>query len=178
MIRIAMETLIDFVTGKTIPNTGAEANRQAVERYLVENSGYLKTDIRVDHAIAIDVAGERYRSKIDLLVCPGEDARGMMLIKCAAGSLGSWEREALAAARIAEAYPIPYTVTSDGSTAIVLDTLSGRRLGTGLQAIPAREALLREMTNLPLTPYPENRKEREKLIFRSYDLMTVHGREE
>ena len=35
----------DYVTGKEIPNIGAEQNRQAVERFLVEKKGFSKQDI-------------------------------------------------------------------------------------------------------------------------------------
>ena len=34
------DTLVDYITGKTVANVGAEANRQAVERFLVQKKGY------------------------------------------------------------------------------------------------------------------------------------------
>ena len=40
--------LTDYVTGKEVPNIGAEENRQTVERYLVEKKGFSKQDIGVD----------------------------------------------------------------------------------------------------------------------------------
>jgi hypothetical protein len=40
--------IIDYVTGKAIPNVGAEENRQMVERFLVNEKGYSKADIEVD----------------------------------------------------------------------------------------------------------------------------------
>ena len=36
--------ITDFVTGKDLPNVGAEVNRQAIERFLVEQKGYLYRD--------------------------------------------------------------------------------------------------------------------------------------
>ena len=42
------ETLIDFISGRTVPNTGAEEHRQAVERFLVEQKGFARGDIEVD----------------------------------------------------------------------------------------------------------------------------------
>ena len=32
----SFEWLVDFITGQKVPHVGAEANRQAVEHYLVE----------------------------------------------------------------------------------------------------------------------------------------------
>jgi hypothetical protein len=40
------ENIIDFVTGKAIPNVGAEENRQAVERLLVEEKGLSQKRIK------------------------------------------------------------------------------------------------------------------------------------
>ena len=106
--------ITDFVTGREVPNVGAEENRQAVEKLLVEEKGYLKEAIKVDVDIAITVAGEPYRSQIDLVVSADGGQMPFMVIKCAAGSLGSREREIVAAARLLEEYQIPRAVVSDG----------------------------------------------------------------
>jgi hypothetical protein len=165
-------TLIDFITGKVVPDVGAEANRQAVERYLVNHKGYRKADIEVDADIALSVAGERYRSRIDLVVRLEE--RRLLAIKCAAGSLGSRQREILAAARLMDRYQIPLSVVSDGATAAVLDTATGKLLGEGLEAIPTRDEALEMIRGITWKSYPADRLEREKLIFRSYDSMNVN----
>ena len=39
--------LKDYITGKEIPNVGAEENRQAVAKYLVEEKGFAKEDLQV-----------------------------------------------------------------------------------------------------------------------------------
>jgi hypothetical protein len=168
--------ITDFVTGKEIPNVGAEENRQMVERFLVNEKGYSKEDIAVDVDLAITIGGETYRSQIDLVV--SADGRygptRLMAIKCAAASLGSREREILAAARLLAENQIPFSVVSDGKTAIVLDTISGKKRGEGLNAIfsiaEARE-ILKEIKPLP---FPKEKREREKLIFRSFDSMNVN----
>ena len=41
-------SLIDYITGKEVPNVGAEENRQAIERFLVEEKGFAREDIAVD----------------------------------------------------------------------------------------------------------------------------------
>ena len=168
--------ITDFVTGKDIPNVGAEENRQMVEKFLVREKGYSKEDNAVNVDLAITIGADTYRSQIDLVVSAdgGHGPKRLMAIKCAAASLGSREREILAAARLLGDYQLPFSVVSDGKTAIVLDTVSGRKLGEGLQAILSKEAALTKLNTLKLVPYPKEKREREKLIFRSYDSMNVN----
>ncbi len=168
------DTLIDFVTGKEIADIGAEANRQAVERYLVNHKGFSREDIAVDVNISLDITGERYQSRIDLVVSPDDGNTRFMAIKCPAGSLGSWEREILAAARLLDTYQIPLSVVSDGKSAIVLDTVTGKKVGEGLQSIPSKKEAQEKLGAITLRPLPAERIEREKLIFRSYDSMKVN----
>jgi hypothetical protein len=166
--------ITDFVTGKEIPNVGAEENRQIVEKFLVIENGYAKEDIEVDVDLEISIAGQPYRSQIDLIVSVDGGAVRLMAFKCAAASLGSREREILAAARLLEKNQIPLSVVSDGRTAIVLDTVSGRKLGEGLDAIPSKEEAIEKLSKWVLLPFPEEKRERESLIFRSYDSMNVN----
>ena len=69
------------------------------ERFLVEQRGYRKEDVAVNHPLALEVAGTPYHSRIDLLIRIGQ--KPFVVIKCAAGSLGSRDREVIACARIA-----------------------------------------------------------------------------
>jgi len=166
--------LIDFVTGKPIPNIGSEENRQAVARFLVDTKGFDKQDIERDADIAFEIDGTPYRSELDLVV--SVEGRRFMAIKCAAGSLDSREREILSASRILEPYPLPVAVVSDGKTAVVYDTVSGKKTGEGLDAIPSRS----EARSLTATPannvFSPDRLRREKLIFRSYDAQNINVR--
>ncbi len=162
----------DVVTGKETPLIGAEENRQTVERFLIEQKGFAKQDIEVDAPLELLIAGEVYRSKIDLIV--RVNGRRLMAIKCAAGSLGSREREILAAARLTDTYQIPFSMVSDGKTAIVLDTVSGQTIGEGLDAVFSKQDASEKLKTLEFLPFPEKRLDREKIIFRSYDSMNVN----
>ena len=166
--------ITDFVTGREVPNVGAEENRQAMEKLLVEEKGYLQEDIKVDVDIAITVAGEPYRSQVDLVVSADGGQTHFMVIKCAAGSLGSREREIVAAARLLDEYQIPFAVVSDGQTAIVLDTVSGTKIGNRLDAIPSKQEALTQLKSYKPVGFPKERLEREKLIFRTYDIENVN----
>ena len=166
--------ITDFVTGKDVPNIGAEENRQALEQYLVNEKGYSKDDIEVDVKIEMTIGGEPYRSQVDLVVrISGSDLR-VMAIKCAAGSIGSREREILAAARLLDDYQIPFAVVSDGKNAIVLDTVSGENMGEGLDAIPSKDSVISMLDTFETVGLPAERRKREKLIFRTYDSDNVN----
>ncbi len=163
----------DFATGRRVPDIGAEANRQAVERFLAAEKGYDKADMEIDVPMELTVAGEPYRSRLDLLV--RVDGTPYMAFKCVAGSLASREREIASAARLLYPDPqIPVAVSSDGISAIVLDTVTGRKLGEGLAAIPSKAEARDALKNYEPTPVPKDRFEREKLVFRTYDLENVN----
>jgi len=168
------DIIVDFITGQSVPHVGPEINRQQVERYLVEKKGYRREEILVDAPIAVDIDGEIYRSTVDLVV--RIDERPLIAIKCAAGSLGSREREIVSAARLLAASPLPLAIVSDGSDATVLDGGSGKQKGSGMAAIPSREEAIVMAKAAPLPSLPADRLARIKLIFRSYDSMNVNVR--
>ena len=165
----------DFVTGRDVPEIGAESNRQAVERLLVIDKGYAKEDIEVDAKIEFEVGKERYASQVDLVVSVDEGKTRVMAIKCVPGSLGSCEREILAAARLLDLrYQIPFAVVSDGKTAVILDSTSGKKIGEGLASIPEKHVVRDILKTMMLIACPTERIERERLIFRTYNCEYVN----
>ncbi len=169
---IPPEMITDFITGQSLPNEGAEANRQSAEKYLVRQKQFHVGDILVNLPITVTIATETYRSRVDLAVRINE--RIVMVVKCAAGSLESRQREIIAAARLLTSYQIPLSVVTDGQTAFVYDTVNGKKIGTGIEAIPHRKEAVRLAEATDFIPYPENRREREAIIFRSYDTMNIN----
>ncbi len=172
MENIKEDIIIDYITGQKIFDTGSEANRQVVEKFLIENKGYDKKDVKVDFPISLVIKGEPYDSYIDLVVKTG--GKRVMCIKCAPGSLGSREREILAASRLACNYQIPVSIVSDGKTAIILDTITGKKKAEGMDAIPPKKEMEDKVKKMDFIPFPEEKKEKESLIFRSYDIMNVN----
>ncbi len=164
--------MTDFITGRKVTHTGAEGNRQQVERLLVEDKGYLKTEIEVDAPIILKMETETYTSRVDLVV--SVHGHRYMAIKCAAGSLDSREREILAAARLLDTYQIPLAVASDGREALVWDTLTGRLMGRGLAALPSRAQAIKNFNPDSLKALAPDRVKRQQLIFRSYDSMNIN----
>jgi len=162
----------DYVTGKEVPNVGAEENRQTVEKYLVEEKGYAKEELEIDAPLEIDIRGEVYAATVDIAIRIGD--RRLLAIKCAAGSIGSREKEILSAAKLLEDYQVPISIVSDGRNALVLDTLTGKKIGEGLNAIPTKVEILNRFDETDFQPVPATRLEQVKLVFRSYDSMNVN----
>ncbi len=166
------EMLTDYITGKRVPIVGAEEIRQRLEQYLVEVKGYHKEDIRVDADIEIDIDGSCYASQLDLVV--SVENRSFMVIKCAAGSLESREQEVISAARIFELSPVPYGVVSDSQTAVIYDTVSGKKIGEGLSLISSRLQATEILSGIQPMEFSDKKRGKEKIIFRSYDSMNVN----
>jgi len=166
------DMLVDFVTGNKVPNVGAEEIRQQVERFLVETKGYGKDDIEVDAPLELTIGEKEIRSNVDLVV--SVSGKRFMVLKCVPGSLGSRHRETLAAARLLEAYQIPFSVVTDGKNAELLDTVTGEMIDDGMEAIPCRDDAMKWLKRLRIEPFPQEKLEREKMIFRSYDEMNVN----
>jgi hypothetical protein len=169
---IPHDIIIDFITGQPVPDVGVETIRQDMERYLVGQKGYAKSDIGVGVDVCVDIGGDLYRSQIDLVVSSG--SRRFMVIKCAAGSLESRQREVLSAARIIDSCQIPFAVVTDGKTAVMFDTVSGKKIAEGLTAIPSHSDALENLKLYQPVDISEKRLEREKIIFCSYDGMNVN----
>ena len=164
--------ITDYITGKPVRNVGPEAVRQTFEKFLVEEKGYGKQDIRVDEELIVQFKGEDYVSAIDLIVYCKD--KSLMAITCVAGSIGSYEREILAGARLVYDYQIPFAVSTDARDAMVLDTLSGKTAGQGLDAVPSKEKALKLIQSIEYRPLDETRKEREMIIYRSFNLEKVN----
>jgi hypothetical protein len=168
------ELLVDYITGRTVPNIGVEEIRQRMEQYLVEVKGYQKEDICVDADIEIDIDGNHYASQLDLLIA--FENSNFMVIKCAAGSLESREREVISASRIFASSLVPFAVVSDGKTAVIYDSATGKKIGEGLNDIlPRTEAIKFFSTHQP-AQIPDKRLKKEKIIFQSYDAMNINTR--
>ncbi|MFP3869333.1 MAG: type I restriction enzyme HsdR N-terminal domain-containing protein [Syntrophobacteria bacterium] len=168
------EMLTDFVTGAEVPNIGAEQNRQRVERFLVEERGYSKEDIEVDADLSYTLGDDEVCSNVDLVV----RVRGkrFMVFRCVAGSLVSRHREVLASARLLDVYQIPFSVVTDANDADVLDTVSGEVIGQGMGAIPSQEEATQRLDEIQFQPFPQERLQRERIIYRSYEGLNINVR--
>jgi hypothetical protein len=144
----------------------AEA-RKMVFYLLVEKKGYLPEDIEKKVVFEVKLGQETAYSSVDFLISiAGKKA---MVIKCAAGSLSSRERQALAAARVIGSVPVPVAVVTDPVNAEVLDVATGKVVGEGFGAIPVRDQIIQQLSGYSFTPLSPERLEKEKRILLAFD---------
>ena len=158
----------DYITDKPVKNMGSEKSRQIFERFLVNKKGWEKKDIQIDQEIIVQFKGEDYVSKIDLLIFA--ENRAFMAVTCVAGSIGSYEREILAGARLIFDYQIPFAVSTDAEDAIIMDTLTGKKYSAGLDQIPSKAKALELLDSIEYQTFDADKKEREMIIFRSFNM--------
>ncbi|MBF0211158.1 MAG: type I restriction enzyme HsdR N-terminal domain-containing protein [Desulfamplus sp.] len=177
-------TLIDYITGKMVPDVGAEGSRQLFEKFLVENRGYDRADILVDVPIKVMFKGDEYVSTVDLIILCNQ--KPIMAARCVAGSLGSYEREILAASRLVYTdLQIPFSVSTNGKDALVRDVISGKpickpngdkyEIEEGLEAVLSKSDAMKLLDSFEYLPFDPKKKEREMIIFRSYDIQRYEG---
>ena len=163
-------TLEDYLTGEVLTDTDDERIRQEISRMMVEELDYRKQDL--EPRLYIETLFNRYfvRSTIDLTVNIG--GRQFMIIRYGPGSLVSRERAAVAAARVLNrSYRIPLAVVTNGRDAALLDTITGKIIGEGMECIPGKQDALGLLPTLTfLEPQEEEKYERERRILNTFDL--------
>jgi hypothetical protein len=149
---------------------GAEMAAEAIktiEYLLLEKKGYQAADVQKRQTFRVELSGEQAFSSVDFLVTV--DGKKAMVIKCAAGSLASRERQAVAAARVINSPPVPIAVVADPVGAEVLDVMTGKVIGEGFGAIPIKEEMLRMLSGMETKPLSPDRLEKEKRILLAFD---------
>ena len=91
-----------------------------------------------------------------------------MHVYCHRGSIVTREFEALASSRLAYDEQIPYTVVTNGKEAEFIDTLTGKVIGEGLEAIPDRERAEEMFGETRFEPLEEKRREKNTRIYMAY----------
>ncbi len=166
------EQITDYITGREIDNVGAEASRQIFEKFLVQTKGYNKTDIQVDVPLTVVFKGEDYPSAIDLIVQVND--RPVMAVTCVAGSIGSYEREILAGARLVERDLVPFAVSTDARDAVIIETLTGKTVGKGLESIPSFKEAEKQLTQIKTSQLDPDKRAGEMIIYRSFNLEKIN----
>jgi hypothetical protein len=141
--------------------------RKMIGYLLRDKKGYGPEDVRKGSAFEVTLGNEAVWSSADFIV--SVNGRMGMIIKCAAGSLDSRERQAVAAARVIASPPLPVAVVADPMTAEVLDVASGKVIGQGFGAIPTREQLAGILNLNAMQPLDVKRLEKEKRILLAFD---------
>jgi len=141
--------------------------RNMIAYLLREKKGYAPVDVRKGLAFEVTLGKETFWSSADFIV--SVEGRKGMIIKCAAGSLDSRERQAVAAARVITSPPVPVAVVADPMTAEVLEVASGKVIGEGFGAIPTKEQLREILSGRMPQSLDAKRLEKEKRILLAFD---------
>ncbi len=160
--------LTDHLTGKTLADTLDERYRQKIARLLTEEKGYDREMIRPRIELMVRAGENRARLKIDFGV--RMDRRTGMILLFGPGSLVTRRRSVLAASRLIEPYQIPVAVITNGEDAEILDGETGKRIGSGLNAIPAASELNRQMESTAFSPISSQRAAIESRILYAYEV--------
>jgi hypothetical protein len=160
---------IDFITGETLVDTVDERARQKIARFLVEQKGYFKDEIEVRRQITLDVDGNTGIFKVNFVI--RLEGKALVIIIFGPGSLVSRERPALAAARLVEDYEVPFTVVTNGQTAEVLETRSGNVIAEGLESIPSRAEVLKNLKIITFDTLSEERLAKERRILYAFEVL-------
>lgn len=160
--------LSDVLTGETLDDTLDERYRQKIARLLVEHGGYQPDEIEARRALLLRADDRRAVIKVDFVV--RIEGKAAMVIRFGPGSIVSRERPTLAVSRLVEAYQIPVAVVTNGEDAEILDGGSGKVIGRGLTAIPAKADLAEKLRNYPFPQVPRTRALMESRVAYCYEV--------
>ena len=93
-----------------------------------------------------------------------------MIVKYGPGSLVTRRRPGIAASRLVTPYQVPVVVVTNGEDAEIIDGATGRITGTGLDAIPLKHDLAKQISGYRFEPIPEDRAEMESRIVYAFEV--------
>ena len=161
--------LVDFVTGETLADTDDERYRQKISRFLVEEKGFNKNDLEMRRKIETLFGGQFVVSQIDAVIVIA--GRQLVVVRYGPGSLVTRERPALAAARVLDPDQIiPLAIVTNGEDAEILDTITGKVIGQGMDAFPDRQEILKMADGEPIPGPDPDRREKELRILNAFDI--------
>lgn len=160
-------TLLDYLTGEQVERTTYEDLRQALARLLVEEKGYPAANLRPRIEIPFTIDGERQCRTADLAAYD-ESGRPLLLIIFCAGAPGTYERESVAAARLAPNGPAPLVAVTDTRDAVLLDTARSQALASGMAALPAWADLRAKAEAVGRRTLSTEARQREERILHAY----------
>lgn len=160
-----------LITGQLVWDTDRERIKQHLAKYLLEQKGYLVSDLQVDREICFNLDGQKIVAIADLVA--HINGKSLMVLRGGPGSVVTREAGTVAAARLLEpGYIVPYAVQANLQDASFLDVRTKKTLGLGYDSIPTRLDLLKMTEGLESVELPEKRRPLEEQILFSYD---THG---
>ncbi len=143
-----------------------ETIREIIKEILIFK-GYSSEEIEVDKAFYIELDGEKTPVSVDFIIKVNQ--KRLMSIKCSPGALDSRQRHIVAFSRVVDSQQIPFAVATDGLTALLFDSITGKLIKEGIESIPTKEEAKAIVQSLELKPFPEERLEREKRVLLAFE---------
>ena len=166
--QLILGELADFITGEILKDTHDERYRQKVARLLVNQKGYLKTDIEPRKELLVKADAKKAILKIDFVVMLAGSAS--MVVKYGPGSLVTRRRAALAASRLITPRQVPVAVITNGKDAEIMKGATGEIIGQGLDSVPAKTDLKKMAASEAFMTISDDRAEMESRILYCYEV--------
>ncbi|MBU1342841.1 MAG: type I restriction enzyme HsdR N-terminal domain-containing protein [Proteobacteria bacterium] len=147
---LVLGKLSDFLTGCVLSDTHDERYRQKIAKKLVQNCKFKKTDILSNITIEVAAGKRKATLKVDFIIT--FQGKTVVLIKYAPGSLVTRRLSTIALSRILKPYQIPIVVITNGEDAEILDGNSGKVMATGLEKLPYKEDIEKNMASFLFKP--------------------------
>jgi hypothetical protein len=160
--------LVDYITGKPIPDTHDERYRQNLSRLLVRHKQYNKEELDTGYQLTVQADKNRAIIPIDFVITLADKI--CMIIKYGPGSLVTRHRPVLAVSRLVAKYQIPIAVVTNGERADVLSGETGSVLSQGLNSIPDRQQLSDYIQKYRFSPISGKRAAMESRIVYCYEV--------
>jgi hypothetical protein len=136
---------------------------------ILEQKGYLPEEIEKDREFRVSLSDREETVSTDYIVKPG--GRRYMAIKCSM-EIVSRERHIVAFSRVVDSFQIPLSAVTDGITAHIVDTVSGKIISEDMDSIPSREEALRRSQETSFTKLPAEKQEGEKRILLAFEFVS------
>ena len=166
--QLILGKLVDFITSETLKDTHDERHRQKVARLLVNQKGYLKTDIEARKELLVKADAKKAILKIDFIVTLA--GKPCMIVKYGPGSLVTRRRSVLAASRLIAPRQVPVAVITNGIDAEIMKGTSGEIIAQGLDSIPTKSDLEKIVAREAFMTISDEQAEMESRILYCYEV--------
>ena len=161
-------TITDYLSGEDIQATTYEDIRQAIARMLVERKGYPEENMQSKVAIHYDIEGSPHKAVVDLAIFDDLN-QAIMIVKFCAGSVETYVRETVAAARLLPGGAAKLALVTDSKQALLLRVADGAILEEkGYYSIPTWQEVLSLARECPDYVLTEHKKTMESRILYAY----------
>jgi hypothetical protein len=166
--QLILGELVDFITGETLKDTHDERYRQKIGHLLVNQKGYLKSDIEPRKELLAKADDKKAIIRIDFIIRLARKVA--MVVKYGPGSLVTRRRVVLAASRLIAPYQVPVAVITNGEDAEIMKGTSGEIIAQGLDSIPKKPDLQTFVANETFRAISDKQAELESRILYCYEV--------